>query len=541
MPDINSRESAAGLSGVGSAGGVVRSDSASRSNQHQHAPSLAGRLIIGTLFAMVVLAISVVTVFRYTAPYLQADGVGQAMMSVQDVDLFFWGQNRFASVVAFLASPVADPMLNLFLCLLINAVAYHALLVVVSWMGVHLVAGRRNWQCTLLLFLVLTAVTHTIVTDEKLYSLTLESQPFALSWTLALGSFLLWKRREWWAFVLAAAMVGLAVGLNQSTVLIAAFLAVFEMVRRRQWVRWPILGVAWIVWLGVWATLASWYGGNAGPILDPEPAYFGIHPGLFASGIPQSFATIAAGLRPVRIIALVLVGCVATLLIGTQRRPALLSRLAMTILYCTLFWLVFTGNAWVSANGFNIRYFFPVVLGLILVLAVPLAAALLRLPDFLRAPGGVWWPTAVTAVLCVGALVGPLTPPSQSAALLATRATADYARANDVAFLSGYFWPMWPIELQTLDGGRTSTYVTAAKSGGDPAAYQAALDRELAESDGPPRAMCVDEEISVCVTYLEYWTRPGWQEVPGDCPVPISNPLNGSPPVQACRLLEFRP
>ena len=151
------------------------------------------RLGICALFAVLLALMSVVTIFRYTADNLQADGVLQSVMSVQNVDLFFWGQNRFASVVAFLASPVADPMLNLFLCLLINAVAYHALLVVVSWMGVHLVAGRRNWQCTLLLFLVLTAVTHTIVTDEKLYSLTLESQPFALSWTLALGSFLIRK------------------------------------------------------------------------------------------------------------------------------------------------------------------------------------------------------------------------------------------------------------------------------------------------------------------------------------------------------------
>ena len=46
-------------------------------------------------FGLGVGAASVLTVLRYTAAYLQADGVMQALMSVQHVDLFFWGQDRF--------------------------------------------------------------------------------------------------------------------------------------------------------------------------------------------------------------------------------------------------------------------------------------------------------------------------------------------------------------------------------------------------------------------------------------------------------------
>lgn len=133
----------------------------------------------------------------------------------------------------------------------------------------------------------------------------------------------------------------------------------------------------------------------------------------------------------------------------------------------------------------------------------------------------------------------PIHPPSQSVQLLATRTTADYIKANDVTFLAGYFWTVWPIEQQALENGRTATYVTAGKSGGDRENDEAALDHELAEGDGPPKAVCVDDEITSCISYLEYWTRPGWREVAGECPIPISNPANGSPPVEACRLLEF--
>ena len=184
---------------------------------------------------------------------------------------------------------------------------------------------------------------------------------------------------------------------------------------------------------------------------------------------------------------------------------------------------------------------FVMLSGAVAIVMIPLAAALFRIPTPSQSPASTGVAPVIAVVFCAVALFGPLTMPSQSVQLLATKSTADYIRSNDVAFVSGYFWSVWPIELQALEDGRTATYVTAGKSGGDPANYRAALDRELAKGDGPPKAVCVGEELSVCITYLEYWTRPGWHEVPGECPIPISNPLNGSPPVQACRLLEFTP
>ena len=521
--------------------GGVSSDGPESAPVTEQAPPAWRRVAIGAVFGVAVLALSVITVFRYTTPYLQSDGVGQSLFSVQDVDLFFWGQDRFAAVVSFLASPIADPMLNLFLCLLINAVAFHVLLLVLSWMGVCVVVGRRTWQATLVLFLVMIAVAHLLVTDKTMYAMTLESQPFPMSWGLALGAFMLWKRRQWWFFVLATAMVGVAVGLNQSTVLIVAFLAVFEFFRRGQWVRWPIFGVVWVIWLGTWVKFADWFGGNPGPNSGPAPDYFGFHSDLFVAGFSPTITSIVEAIRPIRLVVVIIAACLACLLLRHRLRPGLLSRLAMTVLFCTLFWTVFTGNSWVSANGFTVRYFFPVVVGVIVVLTVPLAAALLRIPIPHRPGTRAAMTAAIALVACIGALFGPLTWPSQSRQLLATKPTADYIKANDITFLAGYFWSVWPIELQALENGRTATYVTAFKSGGNPANYRAALDRELAESDGPPRAICVDEELSVCITYLEYWTRPGWHEVAGECPIPVSNPLNGSPPVQACRLLEFTP
>jgi hypothetical protein len=492
-------------------------------------------------FAFVVLLCSILSVLRYTAPYLQADGILQAVMSVQDVELFYWGQNRLASVVSLLASPIADPMVNLFVCLLINALSFHLLLLVLAWMGARVVTGQRGWRTTMVLFLVTVATAHTVIAPDRLYTMAIDAQPYAMSWALTLGAFLLWKRQQWWAFAVSVAMIGIAAGLNPSAILIAAFLAAVEMVRRRQWIRWPALGAVWLAWFLVWLKLSQWFPGAVGPIPDAPQDYFGFDPALFVTGAPQSLAQIAAAIRPIRFVVLLVVACLSTLLLSAERRSALLPRLALAGLFCALYWAVFTGNSWVAANLYTFRYFYPVVVGIVLILAAPIAGALVTLTRHVPSPGRSAVPIGVAAVAVAASLWGPLAPPSQAVELLGSKATADYARANDVAFVSGFYWLVWPTELQMLEDGRTAAYAAAFRSDGDPGGYEAALDRELAESDGPPRAICVGDSSTNCVTYLEYWTRPGWREVPGECPAPNDGGRHGIPPQPGCRLLEFQP
>ena len=234
------------------------------------------------------------------------------------------------------------------------------------------------------------------------------------------------------------------------------------------------------------------------------------------------------------------VTCVATLLLDSARRAALLPRLVLTILFAALYWAVFTGNPWVAANAFNIRYFFPVLLALVVVIAAPVAAALLTERQPLLGRISSTTLALVTAALAaVASIAGPLTPPSQSMIIQATKATADYARANDVIFVAGYYWLLWPVMVQTLDQGRTSVYGTGDRSDGDPAAYRAAFDRAMANPDSPPRAICVGNKVSVCQKSLDDLTRPGWRQVPESCPVPSVPPGRLPIPQNTCAVLEY--
>src|SRR6476469_3042267 len=62
------------------------------------------RLLVVSSFAMVSAALSVFAVLLYKKRYVNADTLMQSIQSVQHVDLFFWGQNRFASAIPLLAS-----------------------------------------------------------------------------------------------------------------------------------------------------------------------------------------------------------------------------------------------------------------------------------------------------------------------------------------------------------------------------------------------------------------------------------------------------
>ena len=136
------------------------------------------------------------------------------------------------------------------------------------------------------------------------------------------------------------------------------------------------------------------------------------------------------------------------------------------------------------------------------------------------------------------ACAGPLTSPSEAPVLVNTRATADYARANGVTFLSGYYWDMWPTLHRALDDGRHAAFVTGFKSGGDPVAYKQAFDDEL-KAGKAPTALCINETDEFCETYLDYWTQKGWTATSTTCPVPGVVPQLGNPPERTCRVMTY--
>jgi hypothetical protein len=56
--------------------------------------------------------LSLLAVNKFVPEGINADTLIQSIMSLQKLTIFYWGQNRFASVVPFLLSWIASPHLS---------------------------------------------------------------------------------------------------------------------------------------------------------------------------------------------------------------------------------------------------------------------------------------------------------------------------------------------------------------------------------------------------------------------------------------------
>ncbi|MCG2800209.1 MAG: hypothetical protein L6367_16950 [Cellulomonas sp.] len=492
--------------------------------------------------------LSVLSVLRYTVVHLNADGIEQSVASVQHVTLFFWGQDRFASVVSLLASPIADPAANLFACAFLNALAVHGLLLLLAWLGYGAVRGQRSAQGTALLFVTSALVLHVALDPTTLHQLCIESQPFALSWVAALGAFELWRRDRWWIRALSAGAVGVAVGLSQLSLAAAAAAALVDAARcmRRDGVpavlrRWVPFAAVWVVWLVVWGWLGLRFGGIELPEVG-HSSYLSFNPVRALTGASTSLHNIVAAFRPLPalLIALLAVGGVVAAAVPHPARRRLAAAAGFGALFAIGYWVLLTGNGWVEGNLFLVRYYFPVVVTVVLALGVGLTLGVEAVWAALPARAGAVRPAVVAALsACVIAVVatgGPLRSPDEAVVLHNTQDTAQYVREHDIRFVTGSFWVVLPVLHQVLADGRDAAYSLSSKSSGDRAAYLAALDEAMAR--GSAEAVCAGDAVDTCIGYLEHWTRPGWVDAGVDCPVPVADP-NLGPNAGTCRVLEY--
>jgi len=68
--------------------------------------------------------LSMLSVNYYVPEYLNADVILNSIMSLQNVTLFYWGQNRLINIIPFLLQIVNNPTINLATHLLLFSYVY---------------------------------------------------------------------------------------------------------------------------------------------------------------------------------------------------------------------------------------------------------------------------------------------------------------------------------------------------------------------------------------------------------------------------------
>ena len=470
--------------------------------------------VASTLVAVVIAVLVVVAASSLT--YASADALLTALMSTRDLTLFYWQQDRLASVIPALAWPIRAEWWNFAFQMTVSASALFGL--AAAFVRYHLRHTDRSpddrivWPVATL---VTGGLTIWLLQDGSVYRYAFE-QVYAVSlMALVLGAALVGRAGR---FGVAAGVVLLfaAVAMNPSSVVYApvAWLAQPPGASWRS--RRPSITVASLLVAFVIVTALSRtvdYPGRVWYMQFSIAAMF------------EHVDTIAGRIwhETLGWPAVVIVAVAAVLISLDWSRLSLRARAAyVTAPVFAIAWtIVFSGNRWVAENGFQPRYFFPVQATGILIVAGGATAAFARVsrriterrPGLAAAAPARSWPVVIAAIVVLAGLtvwrVERVRPDVVTSQLDAVRT----AEAFDVPIIAGDYWFVWPAVLEARSRGDDVDGLT----------YRSAPIRDDLEAvmrsyvarDEPLPIMCLGAELSTCLDRFDSvsdltWTVAAW-------------------------------
>lgn len=448
---------------------------------------------------------------------LDSDTILQSLMSIQNLTLFYWAQDRYLNLMPFLAGWIRDPQANFIAILVATGATFFLLLEVISdtVAGICFPQQRPVARLTMLLSLILASVV--VFGAVGLYNFAYAAQPYGISYLLTIVAWRLVFRKdrpsgaEW---VLVTATLLIASGLNPSVLL--ASLAIFFAITVNRPCLKSLLAM-------VISTVAYFFWGRIKKA-TPESGAINYTDFVFDDVIGKLVSTLKIFERDTghlvpatATLALVLVLSVSGA--GCQRsKPCRIFSWVLAI-FAVAWWVVFANNTWVSMNDGMTRYFFPSLMAIAVFVA-------LRLTQLLVVRG-TWIRNAALLILCGGSLVAmvrPFVPLGQYAVFSNVAQVQGYAQSRRVRLFAGNYWMAWPAN-QTFNA---KAFRAARDSSGE--AYtvamrgsvnRAAIDEMLLYDHRHgirTRAVCVGDPVAVCREQLTSTTSFFWDFVEaGDC------------------------
>jgi hypothetical protein len=179
---------------------------------------------------------------------------------------------------------------------------------------------------------------------------------------------------------------------------------------------------------------------------------------------------------------------------------------------------VFSGNLWVERNQLNFRYFFPLFAAGLFVITSAATECSVRVVALAR---GAWsvrgrkrrtargaLPTVQVVLACVALAAAPTTIWLVSRvrvdALVAAEPRVDELADDDIKFVAGDYWRVWPTVVEARAQGLTVWGVTL-RSEATASGLRTALAEEV-RRNGSAAIMCLDVDAQACLDSTRVWT-----------------------------------
>lgn len=443
--------------------------------------------------AVLVLVLAALTVNRYAPAGFSGDVILYSVMSLQNVTLFFWEQNRLLNVGPALTSVLRDPALNVFANLMFPAAVFFALLRYVAGQAVAHAESVAPAGCRLgarEVFLLLSLTVFAVLRPDGIFDYVIWHVEYPLSWLLLALAYFLWFKRDpvrskSRAMLALSVLMFVATGVNYSILLPAGALVCWRLWATRQVGRDAVIfaALALAAFL-LWALISHFFPGPG------QGAYAGFNPCSLVVALPKVLSMIA-GVIYLPGLALVFGAVRALRLVAGRYRqsaaPGFHVRMLL-FLFAGAWLLFFAGNSWVAANGYHFRYFAPVLFVGLILLAVELAWARVR-------PTGTARMLAVPVllVLLLAHLARPFVPLHDYEFFK----RAEAAGVEGVSLYGGDFNLAWAAVMRGLLRGEPA-FGIAERASGNEVSLLAQAGVWLA-ADGVLRVGCLDAEVQRCV------------------------------------------
>jgi hypothetical protein len=437
-----------------------------------------------------------------------ADALLHALMSLQNVTLFYWGQDRLANLIPFLLSWIAAPKLSMWAHLWIFAFSFFAFLAVLAFDGATRLHPGIAWADRWLAFLVMTAVSLVILLPHAASVLLVEGHPYMPSFVL-MAVALLTLTRE--GAGLASTSIGLlclfaAIGVNPSIVLVPLSLVALWLVGLKA------RRIALIVAAAL-ACLAAWLALSKLAQAPPRP-YFNISLASLGSDLGDALRGMSEALRPAGLwLVAGLVGAGAFAGLGAPRRAREWQAICFLGALAVGWWIAFATNQWVKdANQSHYRYFSITIFALAIAACVFLFSFVRDTGRLAKSVSG-----AVCAAIVLGSLWRPLVPWSRYDIIVEVEDYVDFAEREDLRFVVGAYWLAWPTAAELVRRGRPALGLSW-RAQGNRAAIVAAIEASL-RMGKTPRALCIEWAAADCIVPATEVSGFTWVETSRACPV----------------------
>jgi len=434
--------------------------------------------------------ISILTALRYSSTCVNADVLLNSIMSLQNVTLYYWGQNRLLNVLPFFLSSFTNPKLNLTMLLLVTPLSFYAFVYLCAKMISSIT--HENSVVSLKLFIVLSSLPLFVLNDSGISQLSIGHIEYALPALLTAVAFsLFFKAKNYIFLCLANFFLIVAIGMNPTTILPIVFILIVTAIFHKNVKKIGIIFLITSIFsFFIWNYTAFLYGNLSYSHFNPKHLPFNLMKVMV--GIVN-----AINFRALFILFAILLLYKFTLVVFDQKKYPIFNMVQRYIflsaaLFAVGFSLVFGSNKWIEINDFDWRYFSYAVFSCLIMAGLVLLPVIKCLSKTASA--------VFTAAVLLAAVSSTATRPIAYEKFRAF-AEVDAVCPESHVLYAGDYWLAWPAVLRDLLHGRQA-FGLAYRGEGNREKTLAFVQGEM-ERQGAFSTFCLNASAEICKKQIE--------------------------------------